>query len=754
MHPKIEFPGQFAPLLIDLAKPLHGVSRRDGQRLPDSTREVSLADGYTLDVGNYEGEEHLAEILEDFSRFMTGVMDVPISKTGFPIRLTRREVEGRPEGASEAHRIQIDADGCEVAAEDVAGLRRAIFTLEEEMLMRRAPILPLEDRTRWTRIRTRIGRSPIAPYRWLSGWELEDENDYYSDAYLNRMAHSGINALWVPGLLRNLVASKTIPELGPGRHRLDKLRKLIAKAARFGIRIYFFCIEPRHLPHGHPAGLAHPEIIGASRSLCTSEPLVRDYIREVMGELFREAPDLAGVINIFSGERYTTCWASDQYVQDCPRCRQRTKSEVLSESLGTFLEGIRSASSDAELIAWAYMMATSTESLPMAPMLEVMKASHPEVIWMGNFEHGSTKELCGREVEVHEYSLSCVGPSEHFRELANAIKQEDRAIYAKLQIGNSYELASVPHIPVPGIVHEKLEVASELGATGAMICWIVGGVPGPMLRAVGESLFEPRRSRHETLLRLAAIEWGEKSASKVVSAWDLFSEAWQLYPFHNAVLYWGPITRAPAYHLHLEKELRLAEPYNMGSNRMRQRQPYEDQWARWIGHYSIDEITSSFRKMAEIWQQGLEKLAEARSESGKNEANERDFAVAKAVRLHCLSTANIYEFYYLRDQLRDGGPSGDLGRVDQMQSVARNELTVAQEVKELIAIDPWIGFQSEIYDFSYSSALIEAKIIQVMGMLATLAQWQRTGVDFAVLSRTVEEVEFARPDHDPDRWGD
>lgn len=39
-------------------------------------------------------------------------------------------------------------------------------------------------------------------------------------------------------------------------------------------------------------------------------------------------------------------------------------------------------------------------------------------------------------------------------------------------------------------------------------------------------------------------------------------------------------------------------------------------------------------------------------------------------------------------------------------------------------------------------------------MRETLQFWQQNGVDMNVLNRTVEEVEFARPDDDPGRWGD
>lgn len=754
MHPKINFPGELEPIFQELRQPLHSQSLRDRKRTAACGTELSLENGYLLEVSDFEDEPHLDLILEDFRTFMSVVMEVAEAPHGIPIRLQRGVVGETPEGVSEAHERNVSAEDCRVLAGDLSGLRRAVFRLEDEMLIRRAPMLPLGIEKRWTTIKTRISRSPVAPYRWLSGWELEDDNDYYPEAYLNRLAHAGVNGLWVPGLLRNLVASKVIPELGPERHRLEKLKQLVSKAGRHGIRIYFFCVEPRGLSPRHHAGFAHPEIVGAHDSLCTSQPLVRDYIREVMETLFLEVPELAGVINIFCGERFTNCWANESHVQACPRCRERSKAAVLSEVLNTFMEGIRAGSPTAEFMAWAYMVANSTESLPIAPMLEVVKATDPEVIWLGNFEHGSTKDVCGREVDVHEYSLSSLGPAENFRDLAEAVVADGREIYAKLQTGNSYELSSVPYIPVPGIVYDKVSAAAELGVTGTMLSWVVGGSPGIMLKVAGEAVFEPRPSKEELILRLAATEWGEGPAPKLALAWDYFSKAWISYPFHNAVLYWGPITRAPAYHLHLEREPRFAEPYNWGLNRKREVQPFEDQYERWLGYCTLDEMTGSLRSMARTWQDGLSLMEEALSEVGENRRLEREVAVAVAIRLQLLATANIYEFYALSDRLRDEKESESFPVVKRMCELVGDELGLTREMLRIMPVEPLIGFHSEIYAYSYSLPLLNAKMLQLEEVLKILIRWQNSGVEYEVLNRTVDEVERRRPDYDPDRWGD
>lgn len=364
-----------------------------------------------------------------------------------------------------------------------------------------------------------------------------------------------MNGIWVAGLLSRMVASSTLPELGPPAHRLEKLKRLTERARRYGIKTYLFCIEPRALPVDHPVLAAHPEIRGAEgRALCVSTPLVQRYIREVMRELFTAVPDLAGVINIFKGERATTCWTNEKFAQTCPRCRNRSQGEVLADDLNCFLEGMREASPTAKLVAWGYSGNNATGLTSFLPYL------HRDVIWMGNFEHGGEKTVHGKRVEVHEYSLSAIGPSATFAEVTRQMTGEGRKVFAKLQLGNTYELSSVPYVPVPRVVYDKLAAVQELGVKGAMMSWIIGGYPSPMLKVAGEGSFAPLAPPGELLQRAAAGSWAPRRAARVVEAWDQFARTFQLYLCAYQAFYFGPITRCPAYQLHLEREPRQPSP--------------------------------------------------------------------------------------------------------------------------------------------------------------------------------------------------
>jgi hypothetical protein len=759
MHPKIAYPGDLAALSAELARPLHEASLREPARKARPGAEASLAGGYALDAADFRSEKHLEILLDDLRRFMSRTMGVAETPSGYRLKLVRREPEGCPPGAAEAHRILTSAGGCTLTARDLDGLRRAVFRLEDEMLLRRAPVLPLGEEARWTTVADRVTRSPIAPYRWLSGWELEDENEYYPEEYLSRLAHSGVNGIWVAGLFRNLVASKVIPELGPPRHRLGKLRGLVEKAARHGIKVWFFCMEPRALPLGHPAAAAHPGIVGAKTDIyecvCPSTPRVLDYCREAARDLFAEAPGLAGIIDLCKGERPTTCWWwSADIARKCPRCGSRPEADVLAQTLGALVEGMRASSPNAKLVAWPYMPYAQDkktgEIRPFSAVGQLAAASRPEVAWMANFEHGGVKEICGKPRVIHEYSLSSVEAGPIFRDLARDARASGRHPWAKLQLGTTYELSSVPEVPVPGVVRAKFASLRELGATGAMLSWIVGGYPGIMLKAAGEAAFEPSLPADRFLARLAAIQWGERAAARAAAAWAKFEEAWRLYPFDLGVLYRGPLTRGPAYQFHLEREARLPKVYNWGFERDRTPQFFAYEPEKWLGAFTADEVVRSFRDMAGRWEGGLGDLKAALEGAGDRPELKAQYAVASGIRLHLLSAANVYEFYSLRDRLLPSPKAARPAILRRLGEVTEQEIAVAEEMRKWLLAEPFLGFESELYAWSCSAPLVDEKLRRARDVLATLRRWEGSGVEEAVLRRTVEEAESLRPD----RWGD
>lgn len=728
-HPNFKPDSRLEEIFKDLSAPLYTRLIRDRSRFAVPGKEADVSRGCSLEIGDPGVAARLEASTADFHRFLSVAMGVNSHSNNYTIRIRTGTPEGCPADAPEAFHLQIAPSGCEVTARGSDGIRRALIYLQDEMLVRGGPILPLGPVSRWAVVEDRITRSPVAPYRWMTGWELEHDQEYYPDQYLNKLAHCGMNGIWVAGLLSRMVSSKTIPELGPDAHRLEKLKRLTERSGRYGIKVYLFCIEPRALPADHPALAAHPEIRGAQgRCLCVSSPMVQTYLREVMRELFTAVPELAGVINIFNGERQTTCWANKKLVESCPRCRIRTQGEVLADDLNGFMNGIRQANATAKLIAWGYTGNEATKLTSFLPFL------HRDVIWMGNFEHGGEKVVYGKRVDIQEYSLSSIPPSTTFTNVSREMVQAGRDVYAKLQIGNTYELSSIPYIPVPQIVYDKMVAMRELNVKGAMMSWIIGGYPSPMLKIAGEASFAPLQPRQELLKRTAAAYWEPRQADRVVAAWDEFSRAFRLYWCTYQVFYFGPITRCPSYHLHIERENQNALPYNWGITRERVRQPYEDKVSRWLGDFTAEDIIASFREMGEAWSKGVRGLADCLRTRPNVPDLQKQHAIAAAARLQFLSMANVIEFYTLRDGLSNADPQNHPQMVRHMRALTEDDIALALEMKRYVRLDCTIGWQSEIYDYSYSESLLNHKIRHDRETLKTLMRWEEKGIEPQVLA--------------------
>jgi hypothetical protein len=703
-------------LLAEISLPLHQENIRDLNR-KIGTREADMSIGYRLTLPEDIAPSFRATAEKDFQRFMSVCLDVPRKQAGYNITLCMEE-HSWPDGVFEPYHIAVRKNNCIATARDEEGLRRALCFLEDEMSLRRGPFLPIGSFSRWTTMETRITRSPCAPYRWKSGWELLDNHDYYPEEYLNKLAHCGINGIWVAGLFRNMIASKTLPELGPKRHRLNKLKQIVDKAAIYGIKVYLFCMEPRAVPNDHPVFKAHPEIRGSrmcdvTSSLCTSVPLVQEYVREITGELFGYVPGLAGLINIFNGERGTTCWLDQERALTCPRCQNRPQWEVLAEDLNLFQEGMRRTSRTGKLLAWTYAMDPNSEKKD-TPSVQVLRKTidktNPDIVWLGNAEHGGYKNICGKRIRMEEYSLSYTGPSDLFRNIASSVQKRRGRVYAKVQVGTTYELASVPYLPVPGVVYDKIMGLRELDVSGLMASWIIGGYPSLMLKAIGEACFQTKKNKSAFLKRLAGIFWSDGQAASIANAWLYFEQSFQRYPNATDVFYHGPITRAPAYRLHLSPEPRHAEPYNMGIDKDRHPQPFEDDLLHWVGPFSAEDITDTFRTMGTIWSKGVSILEHQLEKNKPSLELGKQKAVADSILIHFRSTANIFEFYRLRNLMKNYSSSRRVPILRRLLEIIADEMNLCRKMIKNLKVEKAIGFHSEIYAYSYSKSLVDEKI--------------------------------------------
>ena len=255
--------------------------------------ELDLAKGVrVVDRYGVAGELETARV--DLDLFLK---ETKIAGDAVSLTLAKGAVDGR-----ESYRIDVAKDGVTLTAGDDDGLRRAVYRFERRVLSSAAPALALGSETKKPWLRNRISRCFFGPIKRppFNHDELMDDVDYYPEAYLNRLAHEGVNGLWLSASFRELARTSLTPTDPNADKRLEKLRATVAKCRRYGIRTWLFAIEPFSLPPDDPFLKAHPEIRGElawnhQHMLCPSEPVLRQYMREATKDIFTRVPPFAAL---------------------------------------------------------------------------------------------------------------------------------------------------------------------------------------------------------------------------------------------------------------------------------------------------------------------------------------------------------------------------------------------------------------------------------------------------------------------------
>jgi hypothetical protein len=672
---------------------------------------ADLSGGVCLNRAFPDPEHVLNTAYEEMEHFLA---DVGLAEGAYEIATAETPTE-----QFEAFRIRVLPQRCVVEAADSEGIRRALYFLRDQLCRAPAPQLPLGTVERHPHVHTRISRCCYGPKnrpgdyltkpgmpssleqvfgtpeydRWKDEPEMRDElfddREYFPDAYLARLAADAVNGLWVTGMFWQLCRTPTVPGFGPhSDRRLDHLRRLVARGARYGIKIYLFCIEPRavaehnghiEIPRGHQG-----------RMYCTSTPQGRQALDECVRFLFTECPGLGGLINLCVGERGTHCYSGRlNQPNTCPRCSKLDPYEVLSDTLAIMEKAMHETAPAAQLIAWPY-----GQYLVWGIEKTREYAAHvPEgVTLMHNFESAGECEQLGKTRRLDDYWLAWPGPSQIFRDCAADARAAGRQTGAKIQTSCSYEMATVPFVPVPGNLWRKYRAIRELGVGTVMQCWLVGSFPSPMTQAGGELSFEPfPADENAFMLHLAAVDW-PGNQQHVAEAWRLFGKAYRNYPFSRIFSYYSPMNNGPVWPLHLiPRDSGLQPPFRAN------RPPSGDRIGECLGDgLNLMEALQLCGRMREGWAAGMALLEPLRPIYADNPPRLRDIAVCEAVGLQICSTHNILSFYQLREQLAwTGDLPARLGLLGRMRGLVVEEGQLSARLLELAEADSRLGFQAD-----------------------------------------------------------
>ena len=635
-----------------------------------------------------------------------------------PVRLVKAETE-----MFEAYSVEIKQDEIIISANDTEGIRRGLVYLEDLLRESEAAFLNPQKITRKPFVKSRITRCFFSPINRAPkfGDELTDDIDYYPEEYLNRLMHEGVNGVWIYSRYSDLVPSDIIKEYGKGYEaRIEKLNRVIAKCKRYGIYVYLFAIEPIALRP--ELAEKYPDMIGervadGNYSLCCSSEMGKAYCYEAGKKLLELSPELKGLISITFGERPSSCASNiggpypsngEYRTCQCPRCKDKPNGVILAETLEALRSGAREVNPEFETVSWTYGHRIWAND----DIMEYVDNAPEDVVLMQNFDDMGKQEQLGKIRCGEDYWLSYTGPCELFTNTAERARKQNKRMFAKMQVCCSHEIASVPFVPVPGILFDKYDGAYQYGVSGIMQCWYFGNYPSLMSKAAGELSFTHDFSDKAAFLEyLAGIYYGKSKAKQVVEAWQNFEAGYKNYPFNIFFSYYGPMHDGVVWDLSLlpknfepPRSWQLTDPVD--GDRICD--------TLFSGH-TLEEAFILCDRMRTAWKNGVKQLCEIEVDYAETKTQ---LHVAQAIGLLFDSGANILDFYLNRDLL--GKKCGNLNELlENMRQLVKAEQKNSADMIPLCEACGSLGYHSEAEGYKFFPLKLRDRIERLDTLLAT-----------------------------------
>lgn len=529
----------------------------------------------------------------------------------------------------------------------------------------------------------------VYPYFALYGDALIDESiDPLPEYLLREYAKAGVNGIWMQMILYQLVEYPFDPTLSKGWEiRIRNLRKLVARAKKYGIGIYPYLNEPRGLSDDFFQ--KYPHLRGSREydfwAMCTSTQEVQDYLYHAVRELFELVPDLAGFFTITMSENLTNCISRTGGGSiECPRCRERKPWEIVAEINNLMAKGAHDAVPSSKVIVWTWGWPAEWADKAISLLSEGQ-------IVQCNSEFALEYCIGGVKGCVADYTMSLCGPGKIARKLWKIAGEKGMEISAKVQVNNTWELAAVPYIPVFDKIAKHVGQLKKQGVCHLHASWTLGGCPSPNLRLVSW-LMEGKGSVREFL-----TDWlGEETGAAVDKAQKQLSRAFSQFPFHIGVLYYGPQNFGPMAPFFLQS---TGHPATMIGY------PYDDM-ERWHGDYPVEVYEDQFRKLCIEWKEGVRLL---KTVQNGNQKLAELLLMVQTVLVHYESAYHHIQFVNRRGE--DGNKADPVYRQELLR-IIREEMETVQRLIELRLQDSRIGYESSNQYF-YTLQDLKEKMINL-----------------------------------------
>lgn len=705
--------------------PVHAAGRRDPAARPRGDEFALDGPGWTL-VWNARSSAVLATAAQDFQDYLGTSMGLRVgaekrdSLEGWQ-SLRRSVVVGTREqlpgcGAElkgpKDYEIVATPERVTVCGYDERGAMYGLYNLEARMNLREAPFLPNGLKTvRHSLYNVRMVQS------WM-GW-ME-----WPDRLLSHLSHDGFDGIFA-SVYANPNGDCTTAETSTEFYaRLlfqvrkqdpARVRDLINRAARFGIKVYTPIIY---------------QYMGTPESEAGLRKLVRDIVKEF--------PDIQGYILLTEGFWYKK-WggghgAGKEYLQDWAR--------NWSKAVGMVSEECHRVNPAIEVLPWEYNIDFRPQSAEMKRYFirQLPSDTTPLLTW----ENGKSFEIDGLQSHLRDYSLSQVGPAEVTDAQIDEARQRGMTVYSKVDTFASWQYGTSPYLPFPHQWHARYQALEKFGVKGTLESWSSGYSPNFIAELRAWSCWSGAPAFDELLGDMAVRLFGAAGKEQALKAWDHFSQAIRLVPdtgpnmgtnnaIGNPLFFQEPPLRTTTFKYSWTDYSKWLGYFGGGVNpywpftasRMvfypdfSNRANRAEQYARGATGVAVGKETKVLpiflkylRLASDQMEQGLKlyRAAALGSPAAKRQQAFREVVVAEQLHRMMQSDCAVLEFEDLRLQQaaeKDRGKAGEI--LDRMEGILREE--IARTELSLLAAerDSRLGFQYE-QDYVYTPYSLREKL--------------------------------------------
>jgi hypothetical protein len=639
--------------------------------------------------------------------------------------------------------LTVDEGRVELRAGGTRGMWSGVVYLEKQMGLRRAPILPRGSVERAPVWKVQISQAPYGSNYLVPNLSPE----YLSDDAFRLLAHFGINGMTIYGDWLCYVDSERFPELNnPDYERnIAVLRDAADRANRYGVRLYYVPVSPK-LSHDHPLFERAPSVQGSRiasglspdakqiHNLCSSDPESLALHREVMGNLFKEVPDLGGLILIIGGESYYHCFMRPDRSglpadakTDCPRCAQSDPEDVVCELLRATAEGVHESNPDAWVMAWPYSAHWSSDPA----QLELVSKLPSKVPLLTTIDKDQWMQKDGYRKLIWDYSVDYTGPADNIVKQAEILREREMPLFVKTETALGLECIQYPYMPALQCLGEKWTNVRSLRPTGVLQSWMFFGMWGSRAEELGWwANWQPEIPVEEALEKIARRDFGD-SAAPVLEAWEKMSEAVSHIPYIGTY-FTGPEFIGPAHPLLFDPDEDIPETFTALLYYLQENEETFSTRVSEVRHSLVmnrlpeDRVAGIMRVEdgRDVWDVVVEEYGKAvlASEQASRILNGDELAhglpnetmlneerlLVECVYRTFLTTLNTILFLRHRNSLRQSG--GDDHR-QAMVEIAERELENTRSARHVFVEAPWLDLSHRVDgEFPSSLAMVDAKI--------------------------------------------